>query len=86
MALALAAGVFYAGYYSAVVSNEYSDESWEDWIRTFDRIKNFCSEHPAFIELPTGEILILRHYRADYIFMWERDTLPDLFVLDTIRQ
>ena len=76
------AGLFTVGYSVAMDKYKYYDEN--AWEETMDKVKKFCIDHPNFIELPTGEIVILRYYPVDYVFMFEEEIPIDVTQLDTI--
>ena len=75
--------MFYVGYLYA--GQQFCYRCEKDWDDTIERVRKFASKHPSFIELPTGEILLLRHYPADYVFLWDENLPHDSIVLDTIK-
>ena len=74
-AITISAAVFYSGYQVADMENEHHCNKESKWINTMDEMRNFCRHAPNFIELPTGEIVLIRFYTPDHTFMWN-DELP----------
>lgn len=59
----------------ADIRNEHHCNKESQWINAFDEMREFCRYAPNFIELPTGELILVRFYTPDHAFRWN-DELP----------